>query len=222
MAKILIIEDEAGIRSFLEQGLSEEGYEVVSSADGRTGLEMALSIRPDILLLDWMLPEMSGLEACREFRKKDRETPILFLTAKDTLQETIEGLRTGANDYIKKPFSFEELLERIRVQLRSRQDRHRDIEIGPVTLSPSLRRAYRYGVPVNLTQREFELLSYLATHRNEVCTRKQIINEVWDIHFDYDTGVIDVFINSIRRKLALERDQDFIRAVRGVGYIAEF
>lgn len=117
--KILIVEDEVGISNFLKQGLEEEGYQIEVATNGQQGLDYALNKRPDLILLDWMLPKMSGLEVCQQIRLKDVKTPILFLTAKDTIQETIEGLKSGANDYIKKPFSFEELLERIKVHFRS-------------------------------------------------------------------------------------------------------
>ena len=117
--KILVVEDEVGIASFLKQGLEEEGYEVLIATEGEAGLEMALSQKPELILLDWMLPNKSGLEVCLAFRKENTQTPIIFLTAKDTVQETIEGLKAGANDYIKKPFSFEELLERIKIHFRN-------------------------------------------------------------------------------------------------------
>ena len=121
---LLIIEDESGITSFLKQGLEEEGYTVDVAEEGKRGLEMALSGSYDLLLLDWMLPGVTGIELCQQFRTKYRETPVIFLTAKDTVQETIEGLQSGANDYIKKPFHFEELLERIKVQLRPKSGEH--------------------------------------------------------------------------------------------------
>lgn len=220
--RILIVEDETGITNFLTQGLREEGYEVLAAANGTDGLELAMRTRPDILLLDWMLPGLTGIELCKRIREHDTATPIIFLTARDTLQETIEGLKSGANDYIKKPFSFEELLERIRVQLRNKAEKPRDITIGSIRIAPALHKVFRDDAAVGLTQREFELLAYLVQHRNQVRTRTQIINDVWDIHFEYDTGVIDVFINAIRKKLMLDKEEDFIRTIRGTGYIAEF
>lgn len=219
--KILIVEDETGITDFLKQGLQEEGYEVITANNGEEGLAIATGQLPEIVLLDWMLPRMSGLEVCIKLREKSLEMPIIFLTAKDTIQETIEGLKAGANDYVKKPFSFEELLLRIKVQLKNSTDRPQDIVMGPVTISPASRKVFKNGTEVSLTQREYELLSYLVQHKNQVCTRIQIINDVWDIHFDYDTGVIDVFINAIRKKLELDKENDFIRTIRGIGYIAE-
>lgn len=220
--KILIVEDEPGITKFLSKGLQEEGYEVLSADNGTDGYSLALTGTSDLILLDWMLPGLSGLEVCKRLRLEQISTPILFLTAKDTVQETIEGLRSGANDYIKKPFSFEELLERIKIQLRVRSEKENDITIGSIRIIPDAYKVYREGEIINLTQREFELLNYLVRNKGQVCTRSQIIADVWDIHFDYDTGVIDVFINAIRKKLKLGKDDDFIRTVRGIGYIAEF
>ncbi|OYQ38062.1 DNA-binding response regulator [Flavobacterium cyanobacteriorum] len=218
--KILIIEDESGIVNFLRQGLQEEGYDVIAAEDGKEGFAMAEKYRPDIILLDWMLPESNGLEVCKLLRKKKIDTPVIFLTAKDTVQETIEGLRAGANDYIKKPFSFDELLERIKVQLRATHQPE-ELAIGPVVIFPLAHKVTRDGAEVNLTHREFELLLYLVKNRGSVCSRKDIIGDVWDIHFEYDTGVIDVFINAIRKKLNLIKEEDFIKTIRGVGYIIE-
>ena len=220
--KILIVEDELGITKFLSKGLQEEGYEVISVDNGADGYSLAITGTPDLILLDWMLPALSGLDVCKRLRLEQINTPIIFLTAKDTVQDTIEGLRSGANDYIKKPFSFEELLERIKIQLRARSEKANEITIGNIRIIPDAYKVFRDGDAVNLTQREFELLNYLLRNKGHVCTRSQIIADVWDIHFEYDTGVIDVFINAIRKKLKLGKDDDFIRTIRGIGYIAEF
>lgn len=220
--KILIVEDELGITKFLSKGLQEEGYEVMSVDNGADGYSLAITGTPDLILLDWMLPALSGLDVCKRLRLEQITTPIIFLTAKDTVQDTIEGLRSGANDYIKKPFSFEELLERIKIQLRDRSEKANEITIGNIRIIPDAYKVFREGDAVNLTQREFELLNYLLQNKGHVCTRSQIIADVWDIHFEYDTGVIDVFINAIRKKLKLGKDDDFIRTIRGIGYIAEY
>ena len=216
---ILIVEDEVGIVKFLQQGLQEEGYIITTASDGLMGLEHTQKTTFDLILLDWMLPKMNGLEVCKAIREKDDSTPIIFLTAKDTVQETIEGLKAGANDYIKKPFSFEELIERIKIHFRVQK------EADVLTLGSIVINLNKHIVSVNdnviaLTQREFELLTYLVRNKGNVCTRNQIIEDVWDIHFEYDTGVIDVFINAIRKKLNLKIEQDYIKTVRGVGYIA--
>lgn len=216
---ILIIEDESGIASFLKQGLEEENYVISLASNGEEGLQKALTEQPDLILLDWMLPKLSGLEVCKAFRKKDTQTPILFLTAKDTIQETIEGLKAGANDYIKKPFSFEELLERIKIHFRNK-DENKVLTLGNILLDKNTFQVFVDKNEVNLTQREFELLAYLIKNKGTVCTRTSIIEDVWDIHFEYDTGVIDVFMNAIRKKLNLTKDQELIKTIRGVGYIA--
>lgn len=217
--KILVVEDEIGIASFLKQGLEEEGYEVLVSFNGDEGLHLALTTNPDLLLLDWMLPNKNGLEVCLAFRKENTKTPIIFLTAKDTVQETIEGLKAGANDYIKKPFSFDELVERIKIHFR-KQSESKILTLDTITLDKNTYQVFVDKQEVFLTQREFELLAYLIENKGKVCTRTNIIEDVWDIHFDYDTGVIDVFMNALRKKLNLSKDQDLIKTIRGVGYIA--
>ena len=217
--KLLLVEDEIGIMQFLQQGLEEEGYEVQTANNGETGLDLALNNKFDLILLDWMLPKMTGLEICKAFREKNTTTPILFLTAKDTVQETVEGLKAGANDYIKKPFSFDELLERIKVQLRDKINTP-VLVLGNVEIDLQKHAVTVDGNEVSLTQKEFDLLHYLVKNKGKVCTRTEIIQDVWDIHFDYDTGVIDVFMNAIRKKLNLKVEEDFIKTIRGVGYMA--
>ncbi|CAN1511184.1 OmpR Response regulators consisting of a CheY-like receiver domain and a winged-helix DNA-binding domain [Flavobacteriaceae bacterium] len=217
--KILIVEDEIGIANFLKQGLEEEGYDVVVANDGKVGLELAKTQKVDIILLDWILPQIHGIDVCREIRKTDSKTPILFLTAKDTIQETIEGLKAGANDYIKKPFSFDELVERIKIHFR-KDDQDNLLTLGRIKIIPSKHQVTVNEKEVSLTQREYELLNYLIKNKGKVCTRNEIITDVWDIHFEYDTGVIDVFMNAIRKKLNLNKEEDLIKTIRGVGYIA--
>jgi two-component system, OmpR family, response regulator ArlR len=217
--KILIVEDETGIANFLQQGLEEEGYTVLVANDGKTGLELALTQKVNIILLDWILPKMNGIEVCKLIRKTDTTTPIIFLTAKDTVQETIEGLKAGANDYIKKTFSFDELVERIKIHFRN-QSEPEVLKLGPIEIQLTKHLVEVDGIEANLTQREYELLCYLVRNKGKVCSRTQIIEDVWDIHFDYDTGVIDVFMNAIRKKLNLKIDKDYIKTIRGVGYIA--
>jgi DNA-binding response OmpR family regulator len=217
--KILIVEDEAGIVQFLQQGLEEEEYEITTAYDGLMAFELIQKEKFDLILLDWMLPKMNGLEVCKSIRIKDKITPIIFLTAKDTVQETIEGLKSGANDYIKKPFSFDELLERIKIHFRN-QTEPEILKLGSIEIYITKHLVNIEGNEVNLTQREFELLCYLVRNKGKVCSRTQIIEDVWDIHFKYDTGVIDVFINAIRKKLNLKIEEDYIKTIRGLGYIA--
>ncbi|MCF6132118.1 response regulator transcription factor [Flavobacterium wongokense] len=219
MKHILIVEDEEGILQFLKQGLEEENYQISAVNNGLDGYNLFQSEKFDLVLLDWMLPKMTGLEVCQKIRETDSKTPILFLTAKDTVQETIEGLKAGANDYIKKPFSFDELLERIKVQLRDKSEQE-ILTLGPIEINIQKHSVTVDKREVSLTQKEFDLLSYLIKNKGNVCSRTQIIQDVWNIHFEYDTGVIDVFMNSIRKKLNLKVDEDYIKTIRGVGYIA--
>ncbi|GAB2495047.1 response regulator transcription factor [Algoriphagus taiwanensis] len=219
--RILVVEDEPGISNFLKQGLEEESFAVDTADNGKTGLELALSGEYDLLLLDWMLPGISGIELTRIFRKDFPSTPIIFLTAKDTLDETVFGLQSGANDYIKKPFHFEELLMRIRVQLRGKASTDEKLTLGPISLYPDRHLVMRDEKEIQLTQKEFALLEYLIRNKNKVCRRTRIIESVWDIHFEYNTGVIDVFINSLRKKLDIGKEEDWIQTIRGVGYMAK-
>ena len=217
--RILIVEDEVGILQFLQQGLEEEGYTIETATDGEKALELLTNENFDLVLLDWMLPKLTGLEVCKAYRLQNKTSPIIFLTAKDTVQETIEGLQAGANDYIKKPFSFYELVERIKIHFRNKAEEQL-LTLGPIEMDLSKHLVMVNNVAITLTHREFELLHYLVKNKGNVCTRTQIIEDVWDIHFDYDTGVIDVFMNAIRKKLNLKKEEDYIKTIRGVGYIA--
>ncbi|POS01132.1 DNA-binding response OmpR family regulator [Flavobacterium croceum DSM 17960] len=218
--KILIVEDEIGISNFLSQGLQEEGFTVDVANQGDLGLQKALTEKYDLILLDWMLPKLSGLEICLKIREQNKVVPILFLTAKDTVQETIEALQSGANDYIKKPFSFEELLERIKVHFRTAT--HSEVlSLGTIKIDLGKRKVFQNDSEVIFTQKEFDLLAYLVKNKGTICSRNKIIEDVWDIHFEYDSGVIDVFMNAIRKKLNLTPDVPLIKTIRGVGYIAE-
>jgi len=218
--RILIVEDEKGIANFLRDGLKEEGFAVDVAVDGKKGLELSNENDYDIILLDWMLPGVSGIEVCRQIRKKNVIVPIIFLTAKDTVQDTVFGLEAGANDYIKKPFAFEELLVRIRVQLRTHEGEQTTLSIGNIVMDIDKHIVQQDGQEISLTQKEFGLLEFLLRNKNKVCTRTRIIEHVWDIHFDADTSVIDVYINALRKKLHLDDNKNYIQTVRGVGYIA--
>lgn len=217
--KILLIEDEETILSFLEQGMSEEGFEVDSAIDGEIGLQKALDQSHHLIIMDWMLPKIEGPEICEKIRSRGINTPIIFLTAKDELEDTIMGLQAGANDYIKKPFHFEELLERIKVQLRNKEEDLKELSFESIRIDPNTHQVFKDDKGVNLTQREYDLLYFLIEHQGKVCEREQIIKAVWNIHFDYDSGIIDVYINSLRKKLNLKGADDHIHTIRGVGYI---
>ena len=218
--RILIVEDEKGIANFLRDGLKEEGFAVDVAADGKKGLELSIENDYDVVLLDWMLPGVSGIEICRQIRKKNITVPIIFLTAKDTVQDTVFGLEAGANDYIKKPFAFEELLVRIRVQLRTHEGEQTILSIGNIVMDIDKHVVQKNGDEIPLTQKEFALLEFLLRNKNKVCTRTRIIEHVWDIHFDADTSVIDVYINALRKKLHLDDTKSYIQTIRGVGYMA--
>jgi DNA-binding response OmpR family regulator len=218
--RALVIEDETGIANFISDGLKEEGFAVDIADNGIRGLEMSLSNDYDIILLDWMIPGINGIEVCRQIRKENLGVPVIFLTAKDTVQDTIFGLEAGANDYIKKPFAFMELLARIRVQLRTKDGENSVLKLGDIELNLDTRQVSRNQADIQLTQKEFSLLEFLIRNKNKVCTRTRIIEHVWDIHFDSDTSVIDVYINFLRKKLDAVGAGNFIHTLRGVGYIA--
>lgn len=219
--RILVVEDEPGISNFLKQGLEEEGYAVDVAEEGHRGLDLALSGVYDLLLLDWMVPGVSGIEICRQFKQHFPEVPVIFLTARDTVEETVFGLQSGANDFIKKPFHFVELLERIKVQLRPKGGEHERFQLGNIVLDTGSHQVFKGEEEIRLTQKEFALLEYLLRHKGTVCRRTRIIESVWDIHFDYNTSVIDVYINALRKKLKLGPEEQYIQTVRGVGYIAK-
>ncbi|HEY6906722.1 MAG TPA: response regulator transcription factor [Ignavibacteriaceae bacterium] len=218
--RILVIEDEKGIANFIRDGLVEEYYAVDVANEGRLGMEMALTNNYDLLLVDWMLPALSGIEIVKQVRKEKPDLPIIFLTAKDTVQDAVFGLETGANDYIRKPFQFDELLARIKVQLRPKNSESGLLTLSDIKVNPDTHQVFKNDQEVILTQKEFSLLEFLLRNKGRVCTRTSIIEHVWDIHFDSDTSVIDVYINFIRKKLGLESSNDLIQTVRGVGYIA--
>lgn len=219
--RILLIEDETAIANFIKEGLEEEGFAVDTAENGKKGLLMAEDNMEnyDLVLLDWMLPGMSGIEICRAIRKHRLDLPVIFLTAKDTVDDAVFALETGANDYIRKPFSFEEMLARIRVLLRSKSGEQTVFRYKNIEMNLDTHRVMLKGNEVELTQKEFALLEYLLRNKGRVCRRTRIIEKIWDIHFDQSTGVIDVYINYLRKKLDdPDASESFITTVRGVGY----
>ncbi len=219
--RILIVEDEPGILNFIRDGLEEEGFAVDAVMDGKRGMELAMVNDYDLLLLDWMIPGISGIEICRRFRKERKTAPIIFLTAKDTVQDAVFGLEAGANDYIRKPFDFDELLARIRVQLRGVPTDSNVLRFADLTIDLDKHRVLRDDQEIVLTPKEFALLEFLVRNKDKVCTRTRIIEHVWDMNFESDTSVIDVYINYLRKKLDPARDRSYIQTVRGVGYVAK-
>ena len=217
--RILVVEDESGIANFIRDGLEEESFAVDVAENGIIGLEFARTNEYDLILLDWMVPGISGIEICRQIRNQNKLVPIIFLTARDTVQDTVFGLEAGANDYIKKPFEFEELLARIRVQLRTKEGEQTVLTFNDIKLDLNTHQVFKNSDEITLTQKEFALLEFLIRNKNKVCTRTRIIEHVWDIHFDADTSVIDVYINFLRKKLDSNSGKSFIQTIRGVGYI---
>ncbi|MCF8261964.1 MAG: response regulator transcription factor [Melioribacteraceae bacterium] len=219
--KILLVEDDSGIRKFIKEGLEEEGFSIDAFENGSDALELALERNYELILLDWMLPGKSGIEITKRIRENDKSVPIIFLTAKDTVQDTIHGLESGANDYIKKPFSFEELLARIRVQLRDKLPQEQFLTLGNIKIDTFTRTIFQKEKQIDLTQKEYDLFEFLVLNKGKVATRNRIFEYVWDINFETDTSVIDVYINFLRKKINLNANQQQIRTIRGVGYLAE-
>jgi two-component system, OmpR family, copper resistance phosphate regulon response regulator CusR len=217
--RLLVIEDESGIARFLKEGLEEECFAVDVASDGKTGLDLAMTNEYDLIMVDWMIPAISGIEVCRQIRKSGSEVPILFLTARDSVEDVIFGLDSGANDYIKKPFEFEELLARIRVQLRTSNQEGETVTADSVTVNIVTHQVFCGSNEVTLTPKEFGLLEYLVRNKGRACTRSKIIEHVWDMHFYSDTSVIDVYINFLRRKLEQAGCSNLIQTIRGVGYV---
>ena len=219
--RILLVEDEAEIVRFLRLELEHEGYEIAVAPDGRTGLEAALSECFDLILLDVMLPELNGIEVLRRLRR-GKHTPVIMLTARDTVVDKVTGLDTGANDYITKPFHIEELLARIRATIRTGAYEAADsgvIKIGDLTLDTAQRLVTRNGKNIALTKTQYDLLEYLLRNQNIVLTREQILNEVWGYDYLGDSNVVDVYIRYVRTKICDTNDSRLIETVRGVGYV---
>jgi DNA-binding response OmpR family regulator len=217
--RILVVEDEASLADFVSRALTAEGHTVRVGHDGPTGERLALGDDVALVILDVMLPGKSGLEVLRSIRAAKPSLPVIMLTARGSVEDKVEGLDLGANDYVTKPFSFDELLARVRAQLRDPgQASASSLEVGEITLDLRTRRVRRAGVEVELSMREFELLSYLMRHPDQVLSRAQILDAVWGFDFDPETKVVDVYISSVRRKLAVDGDPAPIETVRQVGY----
>jgi DNA-binding response OmpR family regulator len=217
--RILVVEDERSIADFVERGLRSEGYAVTCAHDGEAAETEALTGDFGLVLLDVLLPKKNGLEVLKALRAKDTETPVILLTARGEIEDKVEGLDMGANDYIVKPFSFEELLARIRAHLRRPDQRAAaGLEVGDISLDFRTREVKRAGHDVRLTSREFELLAYLMRHPNQVLSRSQILNAVWGYDYDPGTNVLEVYIGYLRRKLEVDGGPVPIETVRAAGY----
>jgi DNA-binding response OmpR family regulator len=217
--RILIVEDEAGISDFLRRGLEAEGYDVTCAADGLEGQARALGEPFDLVLLDLMLPGRDGLEVLADVRRADPTMPVILLTARGEVAERVEGLDAGATDYVTKPFSFDELVARVRAHLRhSEHGRPTRLEAGDIEIDLLRRRVRRGGREINLSATEFELLATLARHPGQVLSREQLLAVVWGYDHDPGTNILGVYIGYLRRKLALPDSAAPIETVRSVGY----
>lgn len=222
--KILIIEDDSRIARFLELELRHEGYQVEIASDGRTGLEKALNDNPDLVILDLMLPLLSGIEVLRRIRKVS-DLPVIMLTAKDDVSDKVVGLDSGADDYVTKPFAIEELLARIRVALKRRNGalkRENDVlKAGDLVLNKAKHTVTYRNEEIPLSKKEYDLLEYMMENRGIVLTREQLLEKVWGYDYYGDTNVTDVYIRYLRAKIDQKYNLSYIKTVRGVGYIFE-
>jgi DNA-binding response OmpR family regulator len=218
--RILIVEDERKMSSFLERGLKEEGYAVDVAGDGETGWEYVSANDYDVVILDWMLPRMNGLELCEKIRRAGLPVGIMMLTVRDDVQDKIRGLDRGVDDYLTKPFSFEELLARLRALLRRPREtaEKTTLESNNLSLDLVARRVFLGDQEISLSQKEFALLEFLMRRKGEVVTRSQIAEHVWDLHFDPMSNTIDVYINFLRKKIDGNRPKSWIETLRGQGY----
>lgn len=217
---ILVVEDEAKLAQFIELELKYEGYQVSVASDGFTGLAAVRETHPDLVILDWMLPGISGLEICRRLRTTGDKVPVILLTAKDEVGDRVAGLDAGADDYVVKPFSVEELLARVRAQLRRNQENDPDsLEFADLSLNRGTRGVYRGDRLIELTAKEFDLLEYLLTHPRQVLTRDQILERVWGYDFMGDSNIIEVYVRYLRLKLEANGEKRLVQTVRGVGYV---
>lgn len=217
--RILVVEDDRKVAGFIAQGLREEGYAVDHAPDGDEATVMAHVNEYDVILLDLMLPKKNGLQVAAELRREGRQTPILMLTARDATEDVVRGLDAGADDYLAKPFKFDELLARVRALVRrGGAGRTELLSHGPIELDRLKHRVRVAGKTVDLTPKEFQLLEHLLLHRGEVVRRTDLLEKVWDLSFDPETNVVDVHVANLRRKLRRAADIDPIHTVRGVGY----
>ena len=219
MKNILIVEDEPNISDFLKGELEYERYNVCIKEDGREGLEEALKNEYDLIILDVMLPSMNGFEICRRL-KREKQSPVIMLSAKDSVMDKVNGLQIGADDYIAKPFAIEELLARIEVVFR-RQDNLNNyiIKFKDITINKSSRIVEKDGNEINLTNKEYELLMILIENKDKVVTREELLEKIWGYGYEPETNVTDVYIRYLRAKLSNENKEEYIQTVRSVGYI---
>jgi two-component system OmpR family response regulator len=217
--RVLVVEDHRDMAELLDQGLREAGFAVDVLATGEDAVSMATEYDYDAIVLDVMLPGIDGIEACRRIRNAGRLAPVLLLTARDAIRDRVSGLDAGADDYLTKPFSFDELLARLRaLTRRGPAERQPLLEIDGLTLDPAAHRVARDGREIELTPKEFALLEFFMCHPGEVLSRTKLLEHVWDFAFDGDSNVVDVFVRLLREKIDRPFAVDSIETVRGVGY----
>lgn len=220
--KILVVEDEAKTAAYLAKGLTENGYMVNRAGDGEEGFQRALAESCDLLILDVMLPGKDGWSILSDLRQLGRSFPILFLTARDSVEDRVKGLESGADDYLVKPFAFVELLARVRILLRRGPARSSGtLHIADLEMDPLRHKVHRSGRRIDLTPKEFSLLYLLATRKGDVLSRSHLAEQVWDMNFDSDTNVVDVHVRRLRSKVDDPFGRKLIHTVRGVGYVLE-
>ncbi|PIQ97960.1 MAG: DNA-binding response regulator [Nitrospinae bacterium CG11_big_fil_rev_8_21_14_0_20_56_8] len=218
--RILVVEDEKKVAGFIKKGLEEETYAVDVAYDGEEGLHMARENQYDLIILDLMLPRIEGLEVLRQIREGTIDTPVILLTAKDSVEDKVRGLNKGADDYMTKPFAFSELLARVRVLLRrGKADTKTVLQIDDLTLDLVSHKVNRNGEEIELTGKEYSLLEYFMRNKGKVLTRTMIAEHVWDYNFDTFTNVIDVYINHLRKKIDKNYPKKLLHTMRGVGYV---
>jgi len=217
--RVLVVEDEVKMTGLLKRGLEEEGYAVDTAGDGREALWLATENPYDAIVLDVMLPDLDGFEVCRRLRDAGRWSPVLMLTARDAVPDRVEGLDAGADDYLTKPFSFAELLARVRALVRrGTPERPPALGAGNLTLDPATRRVARGDATIELTAKEFALLEFLMRHPGEVLSRTRLIEHVWDFAYEGDSNVVDVYVRYLREKVDRPFGMNSIETVRGAGY----
>ncbi|MBC2148685.1 response regulator transcription factor [Listeria booriae] len=233
MTKILVVDDESSIVTLLQFNIEKAGFDVVTAEDGRTGYELALAEKPDLIVLDLMLPEMDGIEVCKQLRQDKVETPILMLTAKDDELDKIIGLELGADDYLTKPFSPREVVARIKAILRRSAGKSADVElevapkekalhVGDLKILTESYEVYLQDELLDLTPKEFELLLYLANHRGKVFSRDQLLDAVWNYDYIGETRIVDVHVSHLRDKIEADtKKPQYIKTIRGFGYKME-
>jgi two-component system, OmpR family, copper resistance phosphate regulon response regulator CusR len=218
--RVLLIEDKKKTAAFLAKGLQEDGFTVEIAHDGETGLDLARASKHDLLIVDVMLPKMDGWAVVAELRKSGMRTPILFLTARDSVRDRVKGLELGADDYLVKPFAFSELMARVRSVLRRSPDKQPErLQIDDLEIDTRRNRASRSGVALNLTGKEFLLLAHLVRSAGQVVSREEIAQQVWDINFATNTNVVDVMVRRLRAKVDDPFETKLIHTVRGAGYV---